>query len=1254
VADDVPNDLEPLEPLTPADQAQSDWRARQQKAEQNLAADPGQHPFSMIPQAIKDQLATEAKAIPAAIQHPIQAADVAIAEPLKEIGGGVAGLVGRTAGNVLPGSLGRDVRTGGEFLRQVGQEPLIPTPDIPKDSIALSLPGQITAAAAAPEVVAASQLGQNPTTTLGDVQNAALSELMGRGAQAVGDRLQGAEPIPNDLEPVKSALPQKPTPEQHQQIRDAIANHPIVKGLQAENAQIKDLLAKQPEPAPPRPPVKLNNEPPDAFAAVEAQRAARPRLPRTPNEKQPIPNFTPEQLAAMGKNDILNKPPAFTEGANGPTAPGEIGTRNATMAERPTASAPAKTAPAEIPSDLTPVALPPTHALAGENAENPRQGSDEKLPEGIEDAAANQNPETVTKGLNAAPESVLEKMRMIREANLQHEGETTEAKASKAFENEQAGEDKADEYRDKAESVLEKMRMIREADLQHEGETTEAKASKAFENEQAGEDKADEYLERASQDAMGKTPNWKEIEQDNAGIPEAKGSNRGTNEEIRRTIGSAEFAAHRQAGEIEPFHKVAEKFLDTPQKRQAWVDAVEKTGKSPIPELQGLADANRKFNEEEIAARKASGEKETDKLNPNHISFLAKKTNRYVGGVKDLQGPEGFRYQRESENRADFERKINDSAGGLELLTPNIAKEIQAGHADVAKSLAFRQSLKDRKADGGLIHVPEGGTLPEGWRLAPDMMSNDPLINTQKGTKLALPAADAMALENFQNSGKTGRLGKTASGLANGLHYMFDLVTPARGLNAEIGNLIENSARGNIGDLNPVKNWKSGYDLLTKPITALQENPITKPLADGLQYISEKGGFRFEGRGPEKSGFGNKLRDIEKTYNPLSYLKQVADPFKVSTAAKMGQYALEKVNSGEWTPEEGRNFATAQRKIIDSLFGHGKNIDTKNPEVLAWTRLVNPLHEWTTGAIKQLGRGAAETIAAKGNINKTSVPKLLSNVTAALGTTALAGMALSKFYTGTMKVPTSIADIGKTGRNNPDGSEERVMTASMFLPATEAIGMAIKGDPSGAAQKLLVSNPFLKPLVESMAGYDFQGNRIEGFMNKAEHVLAGTMPLIGRNADQSVNPTSFLGIRNSPEELEDTPFQRQAKEDLKQIHTSQTPEEQAEEQQKYQWEDSLANGGMDKNLDKTMEQMLAAGYNDDQINQIISDSQKPKGVTAYARELHPDQLSHIWDVASPEERDQMLPIILDRLDKRTDKNESPSIQQGWADLLNKI
>ena len=724
-----------------------------------------------------------------------------------------------------------------------------------------------------------------------------------------------------------------------------------------------------------------------------------------------------------------------------------------------------------------------------------------------------------------------------------------------------------------------------------------------------------------------------------------------TNEEIRRTIGSSEFEAHRQAGLLQRHQAVADQYLDTPEKRQMWVDAVEKTGKSPIPELQGLADDNRKLNEEEIAQRKEMGEEGTENLNPNHIAFMAKPTSKYVGSTRDLQGPEGYRYNRESQTRAEFEKKVAASNGGLELYSNNIAKEIQAGHADVAKSLAFRKSLQDREANGGLLHVPVNGTLPDGWKLAPDALSNDNLINTQKGTKLALPIADAKALENFQNSGKTGIFGSAANKTANGLHYLFDLVSPARGVIAEIGNLIESAARGDVKNLNPVAHYKQGYDLMTKSIDGLREDPVTKPLADGLQYISEKGGFRFDGKSAKEATLADKVNK----YNPLDYLKRAADPFKVSTAARMGQYALEKVNSGTWTPEEGQNFAADQRKIIDSLFGHGKNIDTRNPELTAWGKFINPLHGWTTGAIKQVVRSTAETVQAKGNINKTSAPKLLANAMAAVGTTALAGMVLSKYYTGNWNPPLTLADVGKTGQKNPDGSDERVATASIFLPALEAIGMAAKGDPSGAVKKLLLSNPFLQPLAESIAGYDFHGNRIEGFMERAQHALAGTMPLIGRNADQSINPTSFIGLRNTPEELEDTPFQREAKEAMKQIHTSLTPEEQAQEQQKFDWQDQLSTPELQaKNGDKVVEDMAAAGYTPEQMRQVFSSAIQTSEAGHAAQRLEPGQLVKLWDKASPEEQQQMLPVLTKRWEDADKNRMTPLTKNAWGTLFDKI
>jgi hypothetical protein len=772
------------------------------------------------------------------------------------------------------------------------------------------------------------------------------------------------------------------------------------------------------------------------------------------------------------------------------------------------------------------------------------------------------------------------------------------------------------------------------------------------------------------------------------------GSNAATNAELRRTLGRTEFEVHRQAGLLEPHHATAEQALKSPEDRQAWVDAVEKTGQSPVPELQKLADTNRKLNLEEIAKRKAMGENiasadevkamsEADReaflkkggtvMNPNHIAFLAKPTDRFVGGTRDLQGPEGFRYNRTSENRADFENKIANSNGGLELRTNNISKEIQLGHADVAKSLSFRRAFNDRVTNGGAKYVAAGNAAPDGWREAPDIINNDRLINPDPSEKLVIPEADARALENFQNSGNRSPLGNLANSGASAIHYLLDLVTPMRSAVAELGNVMESSVNTAINTVtgskfsetgvNPAAHWKQGYDLMTKSIDSLRENPITKPLADGLQYAMEHGGARADLKAPEKPGLLESLKRGERKYNPLSYIKRSGDPLRIATTAHMGAYAMERVQSGDWTPEEGTKFAESQRKIIDTLFGHGKSVNTINPELAAWAKTVAPLHEWASGGFKATGRAVAETVAAKGNVNKTSAPKLLANVAAAVTSSAIVAAALRKYYTGKLTFPTSISDIGNTGRTNPDGSPEQAATASTFLPMYESIAKALKGDYSGAVMEAMGINPFFKSIANGMSGWDYRGNRLSTVMDRVKTVAEGFSPIIGRNPDQTVSVPSLFGVRTIPQSVSSSAFSSAIREQELQNHRALPPDKQAEQDQKSQWLDQLDEAKLDPATfkDKVRDivtQMAKAGYDADKIKDALKESFSPKGPVRYAAHADPGEMADIIDQASPEERSQVEAVMLDRIRKISDEGrfskESSDTQLGWLKLLKKF
>ena len=775
---------------------------------------------------------------------------------------------------------------------------------------------------------------------------------------------------------------------------------------------------------------------------------------------------------------------------------------------------------------------------------------------------------------------------------------------------------------------------------------TDIKATRAIENEAAGEEKAQKFL-----DSLHTKETQRTLADEEKAIREANnpGSNSKTNAELRRMVGGAEFEVHKQASRFEPHISTAEKISNNPQARQNWVDTVEKTGKSTIPEMQKLVDENRKTNLEEIAQRQAMGEKVMNSedvaklppeeqrrlqaegyqlLNPDHIPFMAKPTEKYVGSGSSLQGKEGYRYQRESENRADFENKLANSQGQLELATPNIAKEIQLGHAEVAKSLAFRKTLQDREKAGSAYHVPEGQPPADGWRLLPESLQNDRLINTKPGTKIAIPEADAQAIENYYANSSVKNKGLSAiNNVASGIHYLFDTVTAARAAQGEIGNIVEGAMRGDFSEFTKTNSWKVGHDLLTKSIDEMEKNPITSPLVKGLEYISKEGGFRERLRGPEPTTVTGKIQSSANKYNPLLW---AAEPMKVGTAAKMGQYALDKVNSGEWSQAEGRKFASDQRKIIDDIFGRERGIHTKNPTATVLQRIATPLYKWETAGARTLGRAGKELVKAKGNIHKTTIPKVFANTVALTGTMAIMGMALSKYYTGHTIVPQTFSDLGKTGRKNPDGSDETVMGSSIGLPLVEELAMMAKGDVGGVANKVVLSNPFFKPVAEAISGWDYQGNRIPEGMARIQHALFGATPIIGRNPDQSVSIPSLFGVRVIPSSALESPAMDIFKEALRETHRSTPADQQPELQQESDWTRRLRGDwdGKQWNQDayQVEESMRKNGYTPEQIYSLGKLSQIPPGIEGvpYSR-IGPQEMLNVWNKASSEEKRKMLP-----------------------------
>jgi hypothetical protein len=1042
-------------------------------------------------------------------------------------------------------------------------------------------PAQLGSMLVSPEIAAAQQLQQGGQITPANAVNAGMTEAFGRGLTApLANAAEGIMPqggrivnaglnagaaaganllsgqnaangiIPNTLmgalaggekpeaeAPAPEAAPVKPTPEQHQQIRDAVANHPLVKGYQEANQSMRDQLAAQPPAPAPRPAPAPES---DVFSQIEAERAARKALPRGEQPAEtPAPAETPQQKAQTRLQQMLAQAPKFTEGTAAPTEPGEIGYRNREAPE-----------------------------VAEEKPVDQNVNTSEQVP-------TNRNPLF----------------------------ETTAERQARKIADIESRENQKSNFDKQIDSAL-----------------AEGDARLADENAK----------QNSLPNALRRRTGAVQVPQVVTDQLEAMGQRGDVKEGLRRMTASTENDVHTAVSSMKPYTELADKYLDTPEKEANWIDTVEKTGQSPIPELQPLADLNRKMNEAFLGRRSSLGE-DVDDLNPNHIRFLAQPTDRtptLFGQSGGLAGSEGFMHKRESEGWQDFNNRIQKA--GLERPYKNIAEMMMAGHAEQAKSLAGREMVNDWLDKGFAKQLPKGASVPDGMLKLPDALASDPLINP-KQESIVLPEAAAKTIEHYwknkRGSDNLGGLLKAVNATASATRYATDTIYASRAISSSVGDTLGMMMRGNAKG-NIVNAFLRGRKLLQSSVESLRSDPATAPLADWLEKSQKEGGLRSGelAKLPTPDAERGTMKDFWKQ-GPVKVMKSlqryISEPLKVGWANIAAEYAGQKRSSGDWSHEEAQSFSQRYIKALDDQFGHAGGVRASHPGLSDLADIAYPLWRYHTSGLRSGARALGE--AATG-VGKSTLPEFAGQLIAHLGLGLGAGMAISKAMTGSAIPPSSALDFffPKTGEKNEDGTPKRLAIPGLFTPLAEEVVRASKGTESKQLGAML--NPEIESISESIMNRDWKGDLVGNDTQRWIHGLGGFMPMIPRdNGTEGVDWKAFAGLKTAPQDVGRSKAMEVAHTLMQQSRGPRTPEQQ----DKAQLKSALLQDLRQRNLQPIKDAMKSGEVSSNDVVGIIKDMNESSGLPGLLTHISdPNQLQQVWDAASGEERSELKPVLI--------------------------
>jgi hypothetical protein len=304
---------------------------------------------------------------------------------------------------------------------------------------------------------------------------------------------------------------------------------------------------------------------------------------------------------------------------------------------------------------------------------------------------------------------------------------------------------------------------------------------------------------------------------------------------------------------------------------------------------------------------------------------------------------------------------------------------------------------------------------------------------------------------------------------------------------------------------------------------------------------------------------------------------------------------------------------------------------------------------WTGGSIRTTATALQDLPQlAKGNLSYRTAYKA-----GLLGSTMLAGGLLHKLLTG--KTPENITDwtYPRTGRKNADGTDER-----LSLPTDFKDYVNYAHDPSGTL--LHKQGPLINLASDEATNNSFGGIEVRNpddplgkqLLDSAKFAVGGYTPFFKQSTDrmadegQGFSPLPLMGISPAPAYVTRSSALNKASEYMHgniQLG-SRTQAEADKSRARSTVAGMIRNGDTDKIEQFIKDKGLTAHDID-----LIQDKLSSPALVSTVKKLKPDQAVQVYQVATPEERQMIWPIVSQKVGRF--QQEDPRAAQNLMLLL---
>lgn len=594
--------------------------------------------------------------------------------------------------------------------------------------------------------------------------------------------------------------------------------------------------------------------------------------------------------------------------------------------------------------------------------------------------------------------------------------------------------------------------------------------------------------------------------------------------------------------------------------------------KQAVSDLEQINTQNRK----DAMAVGLSG---ADDWDTDYIGRLFEFPDKGPGGKASLAGAEGFRKAQKYDTYAEALAAVEKQGGKPKFENP--IDMMLAKQAEIRKSIEARKLVKEQLNAGNVVAIKPHQSLPDGHVFLDDRLSRGFPVDQIKGgqptgetvnARLAAPEAIANTLNQIIGSGLKSKLPivnsiigmKRATAALNfSLSAWHVPIETIRNAGAQVGLALDNLFHGEVGlagrNIKRALPWtQANFGGTIRKAAA--EIGQTGPLEPVISAVS-KSGAKLSGRSMLNPGSWEKMVDNYKAGDPISagahlihgigdtitgpIMERFVPNIKAGYLSSLAETYLSRGMKGEELARAMRLGADNADNVLGQVV---RSNQFQHRVVQDLIDVVFSAPKFAEGDIRSAGSFARDTAKGIRDMVQGKKPTLTPAMQTFLGhavTQATLGAAIQTAYqyatTGKVTFPTSVKDffMPKTGRKNPDGTDERIMLPTGFSLFTS---LATEGPKKTVANRIA---PIWRAMVDVAQNADYRNvqvrdpnaSYIKQVGQVAGHVGKSLLPFSvasmvekpsGQEQTTDLKVGGFLGVRKASARLSQSPAEQLA------------------------------------------------------------------------------------------------------------------------------